>query len=211
MYSSLLGWSAGAALAALALSAAARAGEGQTFTIDASASHGTVDVGKSGPFSFAAGHAHEVNIPAIEGTIVADLDDLTRSTLRLTIDARRLQVTGKGEPAKDVPEVQRIMLSEKVLDVDRFPSIAFRSERVSITTRSSDEAALVVSGVLTLHGVERPAKSAARVRFVDQTTLTAAGRLQVKQTDYGIKPVSVGGLVSVKDALDITFSIVARR
>jgi hypothetical protein len=40
--------------------------------------------------------------------------------------------------------------------------------------------------------------------------LKATGRLSVKQTDYGIKPVSVGGVVAVKDALNITFTIVAR-
>jgi hypothetical protein len=32
----------------------------------------------------------------------------------------------------------------------------------------------------------------------------------LKQTDYGIKPVSVGGVVSVKDAVEIDFTIVGR-
>ena len=31
------------------------------------------------------------------------------------------------------------------------------------------------------------------------------------QTAFGIKPISIGGVVSVKDTLDITFSIAVRR
>jgi hypothetical protein len=31
----------------------------------------------------------------------------------------------------------------------------------------------------------------------------------VKQTDYGITPVSVGGVVKVKDALNVEFTVVA--
>jgi hypothetical protein len=37
----------------------------------------------------------------------------------------------------------------------------------------------------------------------------ASGRFVVKQTDYGITPISVGGVVKVKDQLDITFEVVA--
>jgi hypothetical protein len=40
--------------------------------------------------------------------------------------------------------------------------------------------------------------------------LTAVGRFTVKQTDFGIKPVSVGGVVSVKDVIAIAFEISAR-
>jgi len=41
-------------------------------------------------------------------------------------------------------------------------------------------------------------------------TLIATGSFALKQTDYGIKPISVGGVVSVKDALNISFEIVGR-
>ena len=36
------------------------------------------------------------------------------------------------------------------------------------------------------------------------------GKFTIKQTDFGIKPVSVGGVVKVKDELAISFTIVAR-
>ncbi len=35
----------------------------------------------------------------------------------------------------------------------------------------------------------------------------ANGTFSVKQTDFGIKPISVGGAVNVKDALSIHFTI----
>jgi hypothetical protein len=41
--------------------------------------------------------------------------------------------------------------------------------------------------------------------------LTATGRLTVNQSDYGIKPVSVGGVVAVKDTVAVTFHIVGRQ
>ena len=45
---------------------------------------------------------------------------------------------------------------------------------------------------------------------IDGATLTAAGKFSIKQTDFGIKPISVGGVVKVKDELTITFTITAR-
>jgi hypothetical protein len=42
--------------------------------------------------------------------------------------------------------------------------------------------------------------------------LTANGRATVRQTDFGIRPVTaLAGTVKVKDEVDIVFSIVARR
>src|SRR5207253_1277809 len=66
-----------------------------------------------------------------------------------------------------------------------------------------------VAGTLTLHQIARPIRVPVHADL-DADTLTASGRFQVKQTDHGIKPVSVGGVVNVKDALDISFTIVAR-
>jgi membrane-associated protease RseP (regulator of RpoE activity) len=38
-----------------------------------------------------------------------------------------------------------------------------------------------------------------------------ARRFAVTQTEFGIKPIPVGGVVAVKDKLDIAFSITAQR
>ena len=181
----------------------------RSFRIDPARSHATIVVGKAGALSFAAGHIHEVAVPAVNGTVTVDSDDMARSTVRLEIDARSLKVTGKGEPAKDVPEVQRVMLSDKVLDVARYPKILFQSTSVKVERRTGATFDLIVAGTLTLHNVARPISVPIHAGL-EADALTASGRFEVKQTDHGIKPVSVGGVVNVKDALDITFAIVAR-
>jgi hypothetical protein len=84
--------------------------ESQELRIDAASSKMVVHVGRSGLFGF-SGHDHEVVAPVLDGT------DVSRSKVSIQVDATAMKVTGKGEPAKDVPEVQRVMLSERVLDV----------------------------------------------------------------------------------------------
>jgi polyisoprenoid-binding protein YceI len=65
-----------------------------------------------------------------------------------------------------------------------------------------------VTGEVTLHGRTKAVTAPVHVRF-DRGSLTATGTLTVKQSDFGIKPVSVGGVVSVKDTLTIHFSVTA--
>jgi polyisoprenoid-binding protein YceI len=179
----------------------------RSYQVDPDQSRALIAVGKAGVFSF-AGHTHEVVAPVARGLVTVDAADLAHSTLHLEIDASMLRVTGKGEPAADVPAVQRTMLSDKVLDVGRYPTIVFSGTAASVEKRSGSAADLLIAGRLTLHGVTGSLKVHVHVELVAET-LTARGRFHVKQTDYGITPVSVGGVVKVKDALDIEFTIVA--
>lgn len=184
----------------LVLSLAAATGP-RTFVVDPARSHATINVGKSGAFSF-AGHTHEVDAPLKAGVVHFDPDMPSRSDVRLEFNAAALRVTGKGESADDVPKVQEAMVGEQVLDVKKFPTIVFESTSVSAKND--------VAGRLTLHGVTRPVSSAVAIK-VDGRTLTATGRFTIRQTDFGIKPISVGGVVKVKDELAITFTIVSRQ
>ena len=56
-------------------------------------------MGRSGLFSF-AGHNHEVLASGIEGQVVADPQDVARSSVTLRFPAAGLRVTGEGEPAE---------------------------------------------------------------------------------------------------------------
>ncbi len=179
----------------------------RAYQIDPDQSRALIAVGKAGVLSF-VGHTHEVVAPVARGLVTVDAADLAHSTLHLEIDASMLRVTGKGEPAADVPAVQRTMLSDKVLDVGRYPTIVFSGTAASVEKRSGSAADLLIAGRLTLHGVAGSLKVPVHVELLADT-LTARGRFQVKQSDYGITPVSVGGAVKVKDALDIEFTIVA--
>jgi len=179
------------------------------FRVDRAASQVTVHVGRAGAFGF-AGHDHEVAVPNVDGTIAFDSADATQSTITLKFDVTTMKVTGQGEPAADVPEVQRVMLSDRVLDAQRYPTIAFTSRRIVVVKQAVDQLALRVEGDLTLHGVTRPITVLVEVRLAaDQ--LTATANATVRQTDFGIRPVTAGaGTVKVKDALEVAFRIVAR-
>jgi polyisoprenoid-binding protein YceI len=182
---------------------------GRTYAIDAERSRAAIAVGKAGALAFAAGHTHEVLASAITGVVNVETARLAQSTVQLTIDTAALRVTGKGEPAEDVPEVQRVMLSDKVLDVHRYPTIAFESTGLTVDKQTPTAADLALAGQLNLRGVTRSLTVPVHVEFTPDT-LTCRGHLRVKQTDFGITPVSVAGVVKVKDALDVEFTIVAR-
>ncbi len=171
------------------------------------AARALIDVGKAGAFSF-AGHTHEVEAPLTSGVVHVDSDNVSKSDLRLQFNAAAMKVSGKGEPPDDVPKVTQAMLSDQVLDVKNFPSITFVSTVVS-GRGSASALDLLIAGNLTIRGTTKPVRAAASAK-IDGDTLTATGKFTIKQTEFGIKPISVGGVVKVKDDLNITFTIVAR-
>jgi polyisoprenoid-binding protein YceI len=62
---------------------------------------------------------------------------------------------------------------------------------------------LLVKGDLTLHGQTHPVSAT-----VHKQDGAYVGSCRFKQTTFGIHPVSVGGVVKVKDELEIQFSVV---
>ncbi len=196
------------ALPALAGSPLGTSGQ-TTYTIDPAASHVVVHVDKSGLFSF-AGHAHEVAAPVATGTIVVPPGNPAQSAVRIEFDAAALKVTGKGEPAGDVPDVQRTMESDRVLDVARFGRITFVSRTIDMLGPASPHLRLRLAGDLTLHGVTRPSMVEVNVDILPDR-LTATGTLTIRQTAFGIEPVTAaGGTVRVKDEVEVEFTLVGR-
>jgi hypothetical protein len=163
--------------------------------IDLQRSSLTIHVGKAGLFS-AAGHEHWVNAPITSGIV-----DDSRATpgIRFTVDARMLLVKAEnGVDDKDHSEVQSNMQS-KVLESSSYPQIVFQSTQV----RPNGDHAWRVSGDLTLHGVTRPL-------LIDVTRENDAyvGAVRIKQTEFGIQPIKIGGgVVKVKDELEIHFQV----
>jgi polyisoprenoid-binding protein YceI len=191
---------------AVACASGLRAAGPRTFAVQPEQSRALIDVGKSGAFSF-AGHTHEVEAPITNGVVHLDTDNPSRNEVRLEFNAAAMRVTGKGESADDVPKVTQTMLSEMVLDVRRYPAIAFES--TSVTAKGSAATLdLSVTGRLTIRGKTQAVTAPVAVKLAGDR-LTATGKLVVKQTDFGITPVSVGGVVKVKNELNITFTIVA--
>ena len=81
---------------------------------------------------------------------------------------------------------------------------------MSVKERRGDRIDLVVGGRLTIRDVSQPVTVPVSVELREDG-LTANGRFAIAQSAFGIKPISVGGVVAVKDMLDIEFSISANR
>ena len=163
--------------------------------IDADNSTIRIHVGKAGLFS-TAGHEHWISAPIDRGS----LDDSEASAnVIFIVQARKLMVEADKDLSADKQaEVQRTM-QEKVLESDKYPEISFRSSSVKKTATDS----WIVTGILSLHGYSN--RVSATVRRVQGRYV---GRCRIKQTDFGIEPVRVGGgLVKVKNELDIEFAV----
>jgi polyisoprenoid-binding protein YceI len=185
-------------------------GVSQTFRVDPAASHATIHVGKAGAFSFIAGHTHEVTGPIESGSVDVDPDTPSQSHVQLVITTSELKVSPASEPEGDAPKVQQAMMGETVLDVAHHPRITFESTGVTLKARRGALLDLVVTGQLTIRNVSQPVTAPVSVDLSERA-VTATGRFSIKQSAFGIRPVSVGGVVAVKDALEIDFSVSAKR
>jgi polyisoprenoid-binding protein YceI len=142
-----------------------------------------------------AGHDHVIDAPTSEGWI-----DEQKRTVELTIKAATLEVLDPEESEKNRIQIRKDMLGPKLLDAERFPTISFRS--TSLTQIDRDTASVI--GILTVHGVNKEVKAT-----VKNTGNRYVGTAKLKQSDYGMTPVSVaGGTIKVKDEVKIEFNIV---
>jgi polyisoprenoid-binding protein YceI len=165
---------------------------GKVKPIDTEHSSFAIHVGKSGLFSV-AGHDHEVVAPIAEGIV----DDAEPGHILLRIEAAKLTVL----PEQDQAAVQSTMQSQ-VLERKSFPEIRFESTSIAKVS----DGKWASTGNLTLHGQTKVITVQVQ-REKDGYT----GRTTIKQTQFGIQPVSAaGGAIKVKDELQIEFVIVAR-
>jgi len=167
----------------------------QPRAIDPRRSTVTVHVFKSGLFR-AFADDHVIEAPFAEGS----LDDSATPTVHITIDVRGMRVLDPSLSPKDRREVQTRMLGPEVLDGDRFPHIRFRS--VEIQRRNA--------GRWSVRGeLEVPAQPPPPTPNVLQEQHHYKGSTSLKQSDFGITPISIaGGTVKVKDEIKIDFDIV---
>jgi polyisoprenoid-binding protein YceI len=151
----------------------------------------TLRVYKSG-FLSAFGHNHEIQAPIQSG-------EVKESSVELRVDARNLRVLDPEVSDSTRAQIQQTMVGTQVLDADRFPEIHFQSTGVE----PKGPYQWIVHGNLALHGKDRPI--AVEVTFKDEHY---RGSVTLKQTDFGITPVTVaGGTVKVKNEVKIEFEI----
>lgn len=160
--------------------------------IDTQHSTLTVHVAKSGMLS-AFGHDHTIVAPIASGAV-----DAGARRVELNCHAAALRVRDPNASDKDRAEIQKQMLGPEVLDVERYPEIAFRSS-------GAEEAAggWNVRGDLTIRGKTRPVT----VRVTEKDG-RYTGTARFRQSEFGIQPIKIaGGAMRVKDELRIDFDI----
>jgi polyisoprenoid-binding protein YceI len=180
---------------------------GVRYAIDRAASRFTVRATATGLLS-PFGHSPTIAIRDYDGAV---------QFIPGTYEKAFVQVTVKPETMEPVDEMKREdrekmtqLMRHEMLEVERFPSVVYESKSVQVQKLGDNLLQVNVSGELTLHGTTQRHSFDARVMELG-TMLRISGTFALRQSDYGIKPVSfAAGTLRLKDELKFTFDIVAR-
>jgi polyisoprenoid-binding protein YceI len=194
MLRAFLHWTVAVALALTTMATAVRA---EPHPIDTGHSTLTVFVYKSGLFS-AFADDHIIRAPIASGSISTGAP----LAVDVRVQSATLNVLDPKLSADKRAEVQTRMLGPEVLDTARYPEISFAS--TSIEPAGPDR--WTVTGQLNLHGKTHPLTFA-----VTRQDGHYRGTAALKQRDFGIQPISIGGgTVKVKDEVKVEFDMVPR-
>jgi polyisoprenoid-binding protein YceI len=177
------------------------------YRIDPQASHIVIVVRRGGPFA-RLGHDHAVASTNISGYAApaqghADfgfrLDGMT-----VDVPAMRALADLPGAVPADAIAGTRANMLGRVLEAERYPLVQLRAERLAGVGN-------MLRLAITLHGVTRSIDVPTALD-VTLDTLTAVGSFKLRQTDFGITPMSVlGGALVVQDEMELDFRIHATR
>jgi len=180
--------------------------QAKTLNLDAKESRLLIHVGSGGVFG-SFGHPHILEATDVVGQVLFDPDQVERSSMTLKVRADSLTVIDK-ESQKDKEKIEKDM-KEKVLETSSHPEITFKSTQVVPRKVEGGNYEIHMEGDLNLHGVTKKVGLDVKVTRLD-SGLTAKGETVIKQTDFGIKPLSVaGGTVKVKNEVRLTFEMTA--
>jgi polyisoprenoid-binding protein YceI len=123
----------------------------------------------------------------------------------MTVRADSLEVTG-DVTSRDRGEIEERMRQE-VLQTAAYPEIRYQAGDASAERVSVGRHRLRLAGELTLRGVTRP-QVVEGTLLVFEDGVRVAGEFELRQSDYGIRPVSaLGGAITLKDRLKVSFDI----
>jgi polyisoprenoid-binding protein YceI len=176
------------------------------YRIDPKPSRLTVQVTAGGILA-SFGHNPLITARDFTGEAQFEPDTLANASVHVEVNAITLEVSD-GANDKDKSEIEK-RLHADVLESQTYSLITFDSSNVKATPLSPGQYRVEAVGQLTLHGVTNDQTITARV-IVSADRLRASGEFTLRQTDYGIKLVSVaGGALKVKDDLKMQFDVVA--
>jgi polyisoprenoid-binding protein YceI len=98
------------------------------------------------------GYSHFFGLfPKIDATLMLDAQHPEKSSLKAIIDLNVLGTTVQPDSANE--SFTKILKSDEVFDVAKYPTATFQSTRVSLSAKNK----ATITGNLTLHGVTKPA------------------------------------------------------
>ncbi len=137
----------------------------------------------------------------IDAPIASGKIDETAARVELTIDTARMRI--KPDPNLNPKVRDRVQgeMDSITLEPEKYPEIVFRSTYIG----PGSDGKIKVEGTLTAHGVSRT------INFdANREGELYSGHLSLKQTDFGMKPISLGaGIIHAEDLADIDFKIAA--
>lgn len=170
---------------------------------------------RGGVLSF-LGHDHAILVRDLAGGVCwapghpdGAYGEVAAESAKLEIDtdsARALAGLGGGPSGGQLREIRRKVVDARHLDAPHYPQIRLDSLRV----RDPAGPQWVAHGLLTIRDRTRPVEIAFDVLEADSASIRVSGTLGVRQSDFGIRPESIIGVVRVKDEVDIHFDLVAR-
>jgi polyisoprenoid-binding protein YceI len=182
-------------------------------SVDPARSTLLVRVWKEGAAS-ALAHDHVARATKLSGTVRWDPGRPNESFVQvrvetdgLLMDEPNLRKRLDMPPIPDVNrrEIQNTMRGPLQLDVAKFPTITFRSQRVD----SVGEGKLRITGAFTLHGVTKEVTFPATIERRGEY-LHANGSFRFRQSDYGIAPYSFRGAVANRDEVELQVELLAK-
>lgn len=155
------------------------------------------------------GHNPSFAIRQFTGEAKFRADAPEQSSVRVVVQTGSFELTDQVSD-KDRREIERTTRDE-VLDAARFPEIVFEASNPSMSKGGEGYYWANITGKLTIRGVTQSQQITAQVSVTGEQ-LRANGELTVRQSSFGIKPVSVaGGTLKIKDDVKVAFDFVAHK
>jgi polyisoprenoid-binding protein YceI len=178
------------------------------FQIDKTVSRFQVQAFATGLLS-SFGHNPRIAIRDYEAEIQCVPDTFEKAYLKLTVQMSQMEVVDEMKKS-DQAKLEQEMY-EKVLDVSHYPTAVYESKEIVVQKVADGRLHAGVNGELSFHGMTQPLTLQANVNVLG-TMLRIGGDFTLRQSDYGIKPVSfAAGALRLKDELKFTFDLVARK
>ncbi|MCW5963660.1 MAG: YceI family protein [Bryobacterales bacterium] len=160
-----------------------------------------------------SGKKHLFLFPEFTADLQFDAQKPENSTIGLRLDAARIECKDDWVSEKDLKKIEA-EARDKMLQVAKHKEIVFRSTAI----RAQGGGKYLVEGMLTIRGMEKPA----RVEVTMQPGATGqaeaggalafSGEASVDMTDWGLKPPSaVLGAVGTNKVMQLRFQLTARR